>query len=62
MTTKQTNAQATAKEEAIEQEFFAKQAETPTSPEAQNVYSYATSSTTEATMSSGDFWKIKLVN
>jgi hypothetical protein len=56
------NSKATAKEEAIEQEFFAKQAETPASPEAQNVYTYATSSTTEATMSSGDFWKIKLVN
>lgn len=67
MSTKETKADATttAKEEAVEQEFFSKQAgetESKSSPEGKNVYEHQMSSTETATLSSEDFWKIKLIS
>jgi hypothetical protein len=58
MTTKK-DAQATAKEEAVEQAFLTRQAGKET-PEGKNVYEYQMSSTETALMNQDDFWKIKL--
>jgi hypothetical protein len=54
-----TDAAATAKEEAAEQAFLSKQAE---SPEQQNVYEFQMSSTETALISQDDFWRLKQVN
>jgi hypothetical protein len=59
MSNKKTNAEATAEEEATEQEFFAKQTE---SAEQQNVYEFQMSSTTEALLSIEDFRRLKLTS
>jgi hypothetical protein len=61
MSKKKTNgdAEATANEEAAEQTFLAKQAE---SPEQQNVYEFQMSSTETALLAIDDFWKLKLTS
>jgi hypothetical protein len=53
------NAKATAKEEAEEQAFLSKQAE---SPESKHADEYQMSSTETAALSEEDFWRLKLAN
>ena len=63
MSTKtKTDKETTAAEEAVEQEFLAKQVGETPSQQSENVYTYQMSSTVEALCVHDDFWKLKLIS